>query len=248
MSTEPGAARKRFYAQAEAAQVDMGWTVHLDGRPIRTPSAQPFLAPRPVAEAAAAEWAAQGEVIDPQALPVTRAVNTAIDRIAPQREAVIDEIAGYGGTDLICYRAEGPQSLIDAQAAAWDPVLEWGAERFGARLICVQGVMHAAQPPQALSALRGAVAERCDIGLAALYELTAISGSLLLALAVDHAHLNAGAAWAASRVDEEWQIAQWGRDAEAEAVAERRRQDFQAAARLAALLNGEQTSVAELQG
>ena len=239
MSTEPGAARKRFYAQAEAAQVDMGWTVHLDGRPIRTPSAQPFLAPRPIAEAAAAEWAAQAEMIDPQALPITRAVNTAIDRIAPQREAVIDDIAGYGGTDLICYRAEGPQSLIDVQAAVWDPVLEWAGERFGARLICVQGVMHSAQPPQALALLRDAVAARSDIGLAALHELTTLSGSLLLALAVDHGQMTPEAAWTASRVDEEWQIAQWGRDAEAAAAAERRREDFQAAARLAALLTKE---------
>ncbi|MBX2856465.1 MAG: ATPase [Rhodobacteraceae bacterium] len=236
MSTEPGRVRKRFYAEAAAAFSDDGWTVRLDGRPIRTPSANPFIAPRPVAEAAAAEWAAQVEVIDPRALPITRAVNTAIDRIAPQREAVVDEISGYGGTDLVCYRAEGPEGLIAAQAQVWDPLLEWAAESLGARLICVQGVMHAAQPPQALAALRAAVARRSVIGLAALHELTTISGSLLLALGVDHTHLDPEAAWTASRIDEEWQIAQWGSDAEAEAVAERRRGDFLAAARLAALL------------
>lgn len=228
---------KRFYEKAEAAERDGGWTVALDGRPIRTPAKALFVAPRPVAEAAAAEWAAQGEEIAPDSMPVTRAVNSAIDRVAPQRQAVIDDIAGYGGSDLLCYRAEGPGALVARQCAAWDPIIDWACARLGARLVLAEGIMHAAQPAPTLAALRAEVAAQTDLGLTALSDLTALSGSLLLALGVVHGRLSAEDAWTVSRIDEEWQIEQWGRDEEADAVAARKRSDFLAAARLMALLS-----------
>lgn len=243
MSWDDGSAPKRFYKTAEAAPLgpDAGrvagagadWTVTLDGKPIRTPAGAPFAAPRAAAALAAAEWAAQGERIAPQTMPTTRSVNSALDRIAPARAAVIAEIAGYGGSDLLCYRAEAPTTLIAAEAAAWDPILAWAAERFGARLIAATGVIHVPQPPEALAALTAAVAERSDLGLAALHELTVLSGSLLLALAADAQRLTPEEAWSASRINEDFQIAQWGEDAEAAAMAAVKRSDFMAAAALA---------------
>lgn len=226
----------RRYNTAAIREEGDGWTVTLDDKPMRTPSKLAFVAPRPVAEAAAAEWAAQGERINPLSMPVTRAVNTAIERVAPNRDAVIAEIAGYGGTDLLCYRADAPKGLVAKQAEAWDPPLVWAARRFGARLILAEGVTPVAQSAMALAALESRVAACSDLELTALAELTALSGSLVLALAIAEGWMPVEAAWAAARVDEEWQISQWGRDAEAEAVVERRRADFEAAARLMALL------------
>lgn len=228
---------KRFYEQAVVSPAEGGlYAVLLDARPLRCPRGSAFAAPRAVAEAAAAEWEAVVELIDPSDMPVTRAVNSAIEQVAPQREAVIEEIAGYGGSDLVCYRAAAPEALAEREAAAWDGVLDWAAERYGARLAVGIGVAPVTQPAHALMALRAAVADECDIGLAALSDLTALSGSLLLALAVAEGRLTPEEGWSASRVDEEWQAEQWGRDAEAAAAAERRKAAFLAAARLAALL------------
>ncbi len=229
--------RRRVWTRAEARPAGAGWTVALDGRTIRTPAGRAFAGPtRAVAEAAAAEWAAQGEAVDPAAMPVTRALNTAIDRIAPHLDAVRAEVAGYGGSDLLCYRAPHPQALAERQAAAWDPWLAWARTRFGAPLVCAAGVMHVAQPAESLARLGAAVAARDAFALAALHDLTALSGSLVLALAVEEGALGWETAWETSRVDEAWQIEQWGEDAEPAAAAARKRADFAAAARLAALL------------
>ena len=233
MSWDDSSAKlKRFYKTAAATAVEGGWTVTLDDRPLRTPARAPFIAPEAAARMAAAEWAAQEEVVDPHAMPTTRTINSAIDRVAPQREAVIDDIAAYGGSDLLCYRADAPAALVERQQAAWDPLLDWAAESLGARLFVVDGVIFAAQSPDALAALRAGVAAESDLGVAALHELTTLSGSLVLALAVDHGRIDAETAWSASRIDEDFQIEQWGSDAEAAAAAARRRDDFAAAARL----------------
>jgi chaperone required for assembly of F1-ATPase len=230
--------RKRVWSAAEAAPTGEGlWTVLLDGKGLRTPGRAAFAAPvRAVAEAAAAEWAAQGEAVDPRSMPVTRAVNTACDRVAPQIAAVRDEIAGYGGSDLLCYRAPHPRALAERQTAAWDPWLAWAERRCGARLLRGTGVTHVAQPQESLARLAAALAPLDAWSLTALHELVALSGSLVLGLAAFEGALDAEAAWAASRVDEDWQIEQWGEDAEAAEAAARRRADFAQAARLAAML------------
>jgi chaperone required for assembly of F1-ATPase len=230
--------RKRVWAAAAAAPAGDGlWTVLLDGRPLRTPGRAAFAAPcRAVAEAAAAEWAAQGETVDPRAMPVTRAVNTALDRVAPQIDAVRAELAGYGGSDLLCYRAAHPRPLAERQAAAWDPWLGWAERRHGARLACGTGVAHVAQPPESLARLAAALAPLDAWRLTALHELVALSGSLVLGLAAFEGALAAEAAWAASRVDEDWQAGQWGEDEEAAAAAAMKRADFLQAARLAGML------------
>lgn len=228
---------KRFYKTAEPLETAEGWTVALDGKPIRTPAKSRFVAPNgAVAAAAAAEWAAQEGEVRPATMPVTRAVNTAIDRTAGDREAVADIVAAYGGSDLICYRAEEPAGLRARQAEAWDPLLAWAEARFAARLIPTSGVMPIRQPAEGLARLRAAAGAYSPLGLTALHDLVALSGSLVIGLAVAEAHLSPDMGWRLSRVDEAWQEEFWGVDEEAAAAAAVKAADFAAAARLIGLL------------
>jgi chaperone required for assembly of F1-ATPase len=227
---------KRFYKTVATAEKDGAWTVELDGRPIRTPSKSLMTIPsRALAEAVAAEWDSQATEVLPRTMPLTRHANTAIDRVATQRDYVIDEILAYGGTDLVCYRAEGPTSLVVRQHAAWGPLLDWLEARFGVRLTVTEGISHVAQASETLAALRLALAERGDVQLAALHTATTLLGSLVIALALAEGRLDAAGAWAAARVDEEFQIERWGEDAEAKARAEVMKSDLEAAARVLVL-------------
>lgn len=229
---------KRFYKKAEAQPAAAGWTVTLDGKPIRTPAKAAFLTPgRALAAAAAAEWMAQEEVVKPAEMPITRAVNTAIDRTAPEFDAVAEIVAAYGGTDLLCYRAAAPEGLRQRQAEGWDPLLEWAEATHGARLVTATGVMHALQPAAGQDRLRAAVAAHDAFRLTALYDLTALSGSLVIALAVAAGRLSAAEGWRLSRIDETWQEEFWGVDEEAARTAARKSRDFNAAARLLSLLD-----------
>jgi chaperone required for assembly of F1-ATPase len=222
---------RRFWKNVSVAPCDSGYTVLLDDRPIRTPARRPVTAPTQVlAQALAAEWDAQGEHLDPAAMPHTRMTNSAIDTVAYNRAAVIDTIAAYGDTDLVCYRASHPAGLVARQAAEWDPLLLWARHSLGARLVTVQGVMHMPQPKDALAALRTRLEQADDFALAALHELVALSGSLVIGLraAADGADIDA--LWQASCLDERWQREQWGADDEAEALSASRREAFLKAA------------------
>ncbi|MEL6766341.1 MAG: ATP12 family protein [Pseudomonadota bacterium] len=229
---------KRFWKLTTTAVVEGGYEVRLDEKPIRTPGKAPLILPNAaLAEAMAAEWEAQLERVNPTAMPITRAANTAIDRVAGAKARVVDELAGYGETDLLCYRADRPEALAARQAALWDPLLAWADETFGARLVPSTGVMYAPQEPDAVARLRKPLEEADAWQLTALHELVTLSGSLVIALATARGHLAPEDAWTASRVDEDWNIAEWGEDAEAAEKAERRRAAFHAAARLLALLD-----------
>ncbi|QDL90586.1 ATPase [Paroceanicella profunda] len=231
-------APRRFWTRAEVREAEGGHAVTLDGRPVRTPAKAPLVLPsRALAEAIAAEWDAQEDRVDPASMPFTRLSNTSLDRVGPQHGAVVAMIAEYGGADLTCYRAVTPATLARRQAEAWDPLLDWADATFGARLTPVAGVMHLAQPTEALARLTDAVSGQDPFRLTALADLVSISGSLVLGLAVAHRHLDAGAAWPLSRVDEDWQSEQWGRDDEAEAHAALKRADFLRAERMLALLD-----------
>jgi chaperone required for assembly of F1-ATPase len=228
---------KRFWKQARAERVEGGWLVCLDSRPVRTPARRLCVVPlAAMADRIAAEWNAQGERIDPLTMPLTRAASTCLDRVLPELEAVRRNVAGYGGTDLLCYRAPGPAELALRQARGWDPVLDWAAGALGARLVTGEGVMHIAQPAEAVARLAAEVAALDPWELTALSELTTLTGSLVLALAVCHGRLGPAEAWALSRIDEDWNIEEWGEDAEAAEQAARRRDDFTAAADLLRLL------------
>ena len=207
---------KRFWKEATVEQTEGGFTVRLDGRPVKTPAKTPLVVPTlQLAEAIAAEWEAQSGLIKPETMPFTRSSNSALDKIIPQFDAVVEMLAAYGGTDLLCYRAVGPESLIKRQAAAWDPLLDWSASALSAPLVATAGVMHIVQDPASLENLHRLVAGLSPFQLAAFHDLVAISGSLVLAFAVTRNRLTIAQAWHLSRIDEDWQIEQWGADEEA---------------------------------
>jgi chaperone required for assembly of F1-ATPase len=223
---------RRFWTEARAAEAPGGFTVTLDGRPLRTPAKAPLLLPtRALAGAIAAEWQAVEGEVRPAALPLSRIAHTAIDRVAAHRGEVAAELARYGGSDLLCYRAAGPAALAARQAAGWDPLLAWAAAELGAPLAVTAGIVHVPQPPASLAALAGAVAPLSPMDLAALHDLVVIPGSLVLGLAVARGRLAAPAAFALSRIDEDWQAELWGQDAEAAETAALKARDHAAAAR-----------------
>jgi len=227
---------KRFWTDVGVVDAGGGWTVALDDRAIKTPAKKDFVAPtRALAEAVAEEWRAQDEVMNPKAMPQTRYVNSVLDGIAPQREAVIETVAAYGGSDLLCYRAEHPDTLIARQAAQWDPLLDWACTKFDVNLILASGIMPVSQPEQSLQRLSDAVAGHDNFVLAGLHDLVSISGSLVLGLAVSAGRLKPAEAFALSRLDDDWQIEQWGEDDEASKTAALKAQEFAEAARLITL-------------
>lgn len=211
-----GWAPKRFWKEAGVEAAEGGFAVRLDRRAVKTPAKAGLVVPtRALAEAIAGEWDAQAGVVRPETMPVTRAANSAIDKVMPQLDEVRALIAAYGGSDLLCYRAEGPEALAARQAAGWDPLLDWSAAALSAPLVATVGVVHVAQPPDSLERLAARVGRFTPFELAAVHDLVALSGSLVLGLAVCEGRLDADAAWTLSRIDEDWQAELWGRDAEA---------------------------------
>jgi chaperone required for assembly of F1-ATPase len=222
--------RKRFYERAHVTEGEGGFHVLLDGKPIRTPARRALAAPsRQLAEALADEWNAQVEFIEPARMPLTRLANAVIDAVADQRPAVAGEVENYLGSDLVFYRAESPDGLIERQAVAWDPVLDWARDELGARFVLAQGVMPVTQPREAVAAAAGKIPGDAW-RLAAVASITTLTGSGLLALALAHGALDADAVWAAAHVDEDWQMSQWGRDELAMERRAHREADFRAAA------------------
>lgn len=221
-----GWAAKRFWTEVTVVTEAGGWGIRLDARPLRTPGKSLLVLPNPdLAEAVAGEWRAQEGRIDPRAMPWTRMSNSAIEKVAPVHAEVAEMVAAYGGSDLLCYRAEAPAELRLRQAE-WDPLLDWAAESFGARLRPTAGVMPVAQNPAALARLGAEVHALSTFALAAFHDLVALSGSLVLGLAVARDRLAPAEAWRLSRLDEDWQAEQWGVDEEAAEAAARRRADF----------------------
>jgi chaperone required for assembly of F1-ATPase len=203
--------RRRFYASAGVAESEGGFALALDGKPVRTPAQHLLELPtRPLAAAAAAEWQGQAEVIDPARMPLTRLANTIIDGVAREAGAVTAEIAKYLGSDLVFYRAEGPDRLVARQSRHWDPILAWARER-GARFVLAEGVMFVPQPEGAVAIMRAAVPQN-PWRLGAVHTATTLTASALLALALEQSAISLDAAWAAAHVDEDWNMEVWGRD------------------------------------
>ncbi|MEO0379086.1 MAG: ATP12 family protein [Pseudomonadota bacterium] len=219
--------QKRFWTSAAAVQVGEGWTIHLDGRAVKTPAKAGLVVPtHAMAAAIAAEWDSQDEVVDPTSMPFTRSANAAIDKVAVQHAEVADMLAAYGDADLLCYRADAPAELIARQNEVWDPYLEWAATHLGARLHPRTGIMHESQDAQALKQLSDRVHALSEFELAAFHDLVSLSGSLVLGFAAAQDLNPLLNVWAASRVDEIWQREQWGADEEAESVAEIKKTSF----------------------
>ena len=228
---------KRFWKDVSVEKDGEGWSIRLDGRPVRTPARAPLIVPsQPLAEAIAEEWRSVEGEIDPRAMPLTGLANAAIDRVAPDRQTFAQGLARYAEADLACYRADKPRELVERQALAWDALLGWARRRFDVDFATTAGVTHVDQPPATIERLGHAVAALDAFRLAGLSPLVTIGGSLVAALAVLEKAMTAEEAWDAVSVDDRWQVEQWGADAEAEAAIENRRRDFLAAARFLELL------------
>jgi chaperone required for assembly of F1-ATPase len=206
------ALRRRFYEHASISSAADRHAVCLDGKAIHTPARRPLAAPTPaLAEAIAAEWQCQPELIDPATMPLTRLANVVIDGVADAPDPAAAEIEKYLGSDLLFYRASAPQRLRERQAEHWDPILAWARDALGAEFQLAEGVIHVAQPAAALKAAAAAIPSD-PWRLGAVHVVTTLTGSALIALALLRGALTADAAWQAAHVDEDWNMEQWGRD------------------------------------
>ncbi len=229
---------RRFYEQVRVAGDAPPFTIELDGKPLKTPLKAPFEVPtRPLAEAVADEWRAQEKTINPFAMPLTRLCNAAIDRVRGRRSEVLAAITAHGAHELLCYRAETPLAFAHLQAETWDPLLQWAERQMGAGFTVTRGVMPVAQDERTLRAIAGRYGVFGDYQLAALNNMATLTSSAILPLAVAERHLSPEQAWRAANLEEQWNISQWGEDAEAAARLKRRGDEFLSAARLMELLD-----------
>ncbi|WP_062202435.1 ATP12 family protein [Aureimonas sp. AU12] len=222
---------KRFYKEVSTVVENGVHMIRLDGRPVKTPARSPLAVPdQHVAEAIAAEWEAQREEINPATMPVTRLVNTVIDGIAPNLQPVQEDLERYAETDLLAYRASGPDRLVERQRQLWNPVVAWVESEIGSGVAVGEGVVFVEQPAETIGALRDRLAAESEpFRLAALHQITTLTGSLFVALAVAGRRLTGREAWSLAHVDEDWNIELWGADEEAAARRERRFHDMAAA-------------------
>ena len=229
---------KRFWKDVAVEPEEGGWTVKLDGKPLRTPARAAQVVPSErLAEAIAEEWRAIEGEVNPRAMPLTGLANAAIDRVAPERRAFAGGLARYAEADLACYRSDWPPELVTRQTAKWDELLAWARRRYDVDFSTTSGILHVPQPQATIERLDHAVAALDPFRLAGLSPLVTLGGSLIAGLAVLEKAITAEAAWDAVSVDERWQLEQWGAEAEAETALENRRRDFMSAARFLELLD-----------
>ncbi|MGH6651370.1 MAG: ATP12 family chaperone protein [Sphingopyxis sp.] len=228
---------KRFWKDTSVVEIDGGWGIALDGRPVRTPQRAALAVKNPaLAQAIAAEWQAQGEAIDPAAMPMTGLTNAAIDLATPDPAAFAEPVAAYAATDLLCYRDDRDPLLQAEQAAAWNPLLAWAETRFGIEFEITQGILPIDQPPATVAALRAAVLALDPWRMTALTPLVTIGGSLVAGLALIEGANDGGALWQAVSLDELYQERRWGADDLATAAREKKQADWDNAARFLSLI------------
>lgn len=221
---------KRFYSLAAVVQSDEGYTIALDGKTVRTPAGRVLTVRHaPLAEAIAGEWLAQGETIRPDSMPLSQLASTALDRVIPNRPAIVSQLVNYAGTDLLCYRAEGPRDLVERQERLWQPLVDWVTATFGVELRVTRGVIPVEQPEGTLRSLEEILGRYDDLQITALQSAVAAMGSLFLGLALVEGRLSAEESFAASQLDETYQIELWGEDAEAGRAREALRKDIASA-------------------
>ncbi len=220
---------RRFYKQVTTGECEGGFDIRLDGRIVKTPLKRPFAVPsHDLARAIAAEWDAQETHINPSTMIVTRLANTAVDRVREDETRIVAELTAFAASDLVCYRAGSPDPLIERQSLHWDPVLDWVQSAHGVQFICVEGVVHHAQPETSLAAISQALTTEDEFRLTAIHNVTTLTGSTLIAMMTAAGAVSGEDAWAAAHADEDWQIEQWGSDEEAEARRAVRKRDFDA--------------------
>lgn len=225
---------KRFWSDVSVMAEGAGWTVALDGKPVRTPARAALVVPSvALAEAIAAEWRAQDGEVRPREMVMTGLANAAIDRAGPEIAAAI---AAYGAHDLLCYRAQGPGALVERQRAAWDSWLAWATQRYDVAFAVTAAILAVDQPAPTLGRLGAAVDALGPFALAGVHPLVSVTGSLVLGLAVAEGALDARRAWTAGEIDAAWQAEQWGDDPLAAASRQERRAALMAGARFLELL------------
>lgn len=225
---------KRFWTDVG---IDHSLVVTLDGKPVRTPGRNPLAVPTlALAEAVAEEWRAVEGDIDPRAMPLTGLANAAIDPVGAAPAAFAANLARYGESDLLCYRAEGPPLLVERQACAWDPLLDWARTRYDVHFAVTAGVMHVAQPPATIARLGEAVAAFDIFRLAGLSPVVTLTGSLVIALALIEGRIDADTAWAAAGIDEDWSVEMWGEDWQEAQLRAAKRAEFDRGVQFLALL------------
>jgi chaperone required for assembly of F1-ATPase len=217
---------KRFY---KSVNITDKLEIALDDRIVKTPLKVPLVLPsRALADAVAAEWDAQTEFIHPGAMPLTKLANTAIDRATAERASITAEIIEFAGSDMVCYRSDKPQSLVASQSKHWDPVIAWAHSVLNAKFETVDSITHITQSPDALGSICDHVASLDGFTFTAIHNLTTLSGSALTALMLAAGAMSSDEAWAATNVDEDWQVATWGKDDEAEVRRAGRLREFSA--------------------
>ena len=233
---QAGALPKRFYRDVMVVARGAGHAVELDGRPLRTPGKLVLVLPSAaMAKAIADEWAAQVDLIDPLSMPLTRLANSVRDQVEGREAAVRADIVKYAESDLLCYRADGPEGLVRAQSEAWAPILDWARSTVGADLAVCAGLMPVAQSKASRDAIEATVAPLGSFRLASAHVMTTLLGSVVLMLATLAGRLPPEEAWRTAHIDESWQIARWGEDSEAARRQEKRREEFFAAVRMSKL-------------
>lgn len=221
---------KRFYENVTVGEAAGGHTILLDGRPLRTPGRALLVLPsRALAAALAGEWAAQGETIRPDAMPLTRLANTVVDQMPAKRQDALVEIAGYATADLLCYRVASPADLAERQHATWQPWLDWAATRLAAPLVVTDTLEPVPQPQASLEALAEAAARLDDWQLIALHAATRLTGSIVLGFAMVEGDMDAETAFKTAQLEELYEIEQWGLEAEQAKRHETLRADLAAA-------------------
>ena len=227
---------RRAYSEVRVATVGTGFGVTLDDKALKTPAGTPIVVPtRALAAAIAEEWSNQGERLRLDALPLTRIAGTALDRVSARRAELRRDLAAYGETELVCHRAERPPELVARQRAAWQPLVDWLADRFDARLETTEGVLAREQPRASITALARALESYDDWRLAALSIAVGAAGSLAIGLALIEKRLDPRQAFEAAELDASYQIEAWGEDPEATRRQAEIRADLESAARFIAL-------------
>ena len=215
---------KRFYKLASVSEVN---GILLDGKSVKTPLKSALVLPnRTLAEAVAAEWQAQEVHINPALMPLTKLANTAIDRATHERASVVNEIVDYAGSDLVCYWAATPPALVERQLQHWLPIVDWAEATLRAKFKIARGITHIPQSIEAIAAVQFFAEAQDQWHLTALFLLTTLSGSTLLAAKILSGEISVNDAWSAAHVDEDYQIEQWGLDWEAEQRRTSRRREF----------------------
>jgi chaperone required for assembly of F1-ATPase len=228
---------KRVYAQVDTAAVAGGHQVRLDGRPLKTPRRRPLVAPTAaLAEIVAGEWAAQGETVDVDGMRLSRLATTAVDLMPERRDDALAQVVDYVATDLLCYRATHPPELAALQARHWDPPLAWLAATHALRLEVTTAMTPLPPRAEAVAGVRRLLDELADWPLVGLHALTTATGSVVLALMVQAGALTGAAATEAALVDERFERARWGDEADALAREGRLIADVAAAERFLAAL------------